>query len=86
MRKNQIHEFDDTFEFPFTIEYPRSGLCPITGQTIHRLVELTEGPGPAVKKVVLRQTPGKRGVELILFDSLMSVLMREMEKEGGDQP
>lgn len=75
---------------PRYIRLPKKGQCPHSGLTrsvLNRLILKNKGNGwkPPVKSKTLALEPGKRGVKLILYDSLMAYLDR-LPDEGDGPP
>ena len=78
------------------IRLPKSGQCPITGLTRSKLYDLISpnednGFKPPVKSVSLRKPGQIKGTRLIVLQSLLDYLYREVDKfqhalakEGGE--
>ena len=69
---------------PEFIRLPKLGLCPITGLSrskIYDLISPNEGNGfkPSVKSVSLRKQGQTKGTRLIVLQSLLDYLRREVE-------
>jgi hypothetical protein len=81
---------------PEFIRLPKSGPCPITGLTRSKLYDLISpnednGFKPPVKSVSLRKPGQIKGTRLIVRQSLLDYLYREVDKfqhalakEGGE--
>ena len=78
------------------LRLPKSGQCPITGLTRSKLYDLISpnednGFKPPVKSVSLRKPGQIKGTRLIVLQSLLDYLYREVDKfqhalakEGGE--
>ena len=69
---------------PEFIRLPKSGPCPITGLTRSKLYDLISpsednGFKPPVKSVSLRKRGQTKGTRLIVLQSLLDYLRREVE-------
>lgn len=69
---------------PEFIRLPKLGLCPITGLSRSKLYDLispNEGNGfkPPVKSLSLRKPGQTKGTRLIVLQSLLDYLRRELE-------
>ena len=85
-----------THSQPEYIRLPKSGPCPITGLTRSKLYDLISpsednGFKPPVKSVSLRKPGQIKGTRLIVRQSLLDYLYREVDKfqhalakEGGE--